>query len=67
VEQIKQEIVSGESTISPLMKSAGKKLTYFRFPFNHTGDTKEKHDSIAAVLELRGLLEWRAAGLPVSS
>ena len=54
VEQIEEEIVRGESAIGPLMKQAGKKLTYFRFPFNHTGDTKEKHDAIAAFLRQRG-------------
>jgi peptidoglycan/xylan/chitin deacetylase (PgdA/CDA1 family) len=54
VEQIQQEIVRGEFTVGPLMKEAGKKLAYFRFPMNHTGDTKEKHDSIAAFLAQRG-------------
>ncbi len=54
LEQIEQEIVRGESTVGPLMKQAGKKLTFFRFPMNHTGDTKEKHDAIAAFLSQRG-------------
>jgi peptidoglycan-N-acetylglucosamine deacetylase len=53
-EQIKEEIVRGESAIGPLMKEAGKKLTFFRFPFNHTGDTKAKHDELAAFLKQRG-------------
>jgi len=53
-EQIEQEIVRGESTIGPLMKQAGKKLVFFRFPMNHTGDTKLKHDEIAAFLARRG-------------
>ncbi len=53
VVQIEQEIVGGESTIGPLMKRAGKKLTFFRFPMNHTGDTKEKHDAIAEFLTQR--------------
>ena len=53
-EQIEQEIVRGESTIGPLMNEAGKKLAYFRFPMNHTGDTKVKHDAIAAFLSQRG-------------
>jgi peptidoglycan/xylan/chitin deacetylase (PgdA/CDA1 family) len=54
VEQIEQEIVRGEATIGPLLKRAGKKPAYFRFPMNHTGDTKEKHDLIAAFLSQRG-------------
>jgi peptidoglycan/xylan/chitin deacetylase (PgdA/CDA1 family) len=54
VEQIEEEIVRGEATIGPLMKESGKKLRFFRFPMNHTGDTKEKHDAIAAFLSQRG-------------
>ena len=53
-EQIEQEIVRGESIIGPLMKEAGKKLAFFRFPMNHTGDTKVKHDVIARFLSQRG-------------
>ncbi len=54
VAQIENEIIQGESTIGPLMKEAGKMLEFFRFPMNHTGDTKEKHDAIAAFLAGRG-------------
>jgi peptidoglycan-N-acetylglucosamine deacetylase len=46
VAQIEDEIVRGESTIGP--------VEFFRFPFNHTGDTKEKHDAVAAFLANRG-------------
>jgi peptidoglycan/xylan/chitin deacetylase (PgdA/CDA1 family) len=53
-ERIEREIVRGESTLGPLMKEAGKKLAFFRFPMNHTGDTKGKHDAIAAFLSKRG-------------
>jgi peptidoglycan/xylan/chitin deacetylase (PgdA/CDA1 family) len=54
VEQIEDEIVRGEATIAPLMKAAGKKLEFLRFPYNHTGDTKEKHDAVAAFMAKRG-------------
>jgi peptidoglycan/xylan/chitin deacetylase (PgdA/CDA1 family) len=54
VEQIEQEIVRGEATIGPPMKESGKRLAYFRFPMNHTGDTREKHDAIQAFLSQRG-------------
>jgi peptidoglycan/xylan/chitin deacetylase (PgdA/CDA1 family) len=54
VEQIEDEIVRGEATIAPLMKAAGKKLEFLRFPYNHTGDTKEKHDAVAAFIAKRG-------------
>jgi peptidoglycan/xylan/chitin deacetylase (PgdA/CDA1 family) len=53
VEQIESEIIRGEMIIGPLMKNAGKKLEFFRFPMNHTGDTQGKHDQIAAFLRDR--------------
>jgi peptidoglycan/xylan/chitin deacetylase (PgdA/CDA1 family) len=54
VEQIEDEIVRGEATIVPLMKAAGKKLEFLRFPYNHTGETREKHDAVAAFMAKRG-------------
>ncbi len=53
-EEIAEEIAGGETTAGPLMKEAGKRLVFFRFPMNHTGDTREKHDAIAAFLSRRG-------------
>ncbi len=47
VAQIEEEIVRGEASLGP-------KPTFFRFPMNHTGDTKEKHDAVAAFLAARG-------------
>ena len=54
VEQFEKEIVDGESSISPLMSKKHKPARYFRFPFNHTGDSTEKHDAITAFLQQRG-------------
>jgi peptidoglycan/xylan/chitin deacetylase (PgdA/CDA1 family) len=45
VDRIEDEIIKGEAAIRP---------RFFRFPFNHTGDTKDKHDRIAAFLARRG-------------
>jgi peptidoglycan/xylan/chitin deacetylase (PgdA/CDA1 family) len=53
-EEIERDIVRGESTLKSLMNKAGKKPEFFRFPMNHTGDTKAKHDRIAAFLSKRG-------------
>jgi peptidoglycan/xylan/chitin deacetylase (PgdA/CDA1 family) len=53
-EQYEDEILRGEATIVPVMKAAGRKPEFFRFPFNHTGDTKEKHDALAGFLAQRG-------------
>ena len=52
--QIEDEIVRGEAIFIPLMKQAGKKPDFFRFPMNHTGDTKEKHEQVSAFLSRRG-------------
>jgi peptidoglycan/xylan/chitin deacetylase (PgdA/CDA1 family) len=46
VKEIEREIVRGE-------KGLGKPR-FFRFPMNHTGDTREKHDAVAAFLAGRG-------------
>ena len=54
VEQFEHEIVAGEATIVPVLASVGKTPRYFRFPENRTGDTKEKHDAIAAFLVRHG-------------
>lgn len=54
VEEIESEIVRGEAAIAPLVEAAGKKLEFFRFPMNHTGDTAEKHEALAQFLKARG-------------
>jgi hypothetical protein len=51
---MEQEIVRGEATLVPLLREKGKKLEFFRFPMNHTGDTPAKHDAIATFLAQRG-------------
>ncbi|HMA39886.1 MAG TPA: polysaccharide deacetylase family protein [Gemmatimonadales bacterium] len=52
--QIEDEITRGEASIVPLMRAAGKRLQFFRFPMNHTGDTRERHDQVASFLSQRG-------------
>ena len=54
LEQFKQEVVTGEDSFRPLLAEVGKTPHYLRFPYNHTGDTKEKHDSVALFLKQRG-------------
>jgi peptidoglycan/xylan/chitin deacetylase (PgdA/CDA1 family) len=56
IEQFEKEIVDGEPSVRSLMAEKGKPLRYFRFPFNHTGETPEKHDAIAAFAQQRGYL-----------
>lgn len=50
VDEFKDEVIRGEKTIAQL----GGKPKYLRFPFNHGGDTKEKHEAVAAFLAERG-------------
>jgi len=52
--QIEEEVIRAETTFVPLMQQVGKKPGFFRFPMNHTGDTKEKHDQVATFLSQRG-------------
>jgi peptidoglycan/xylan/chitin deacetylase (PgdA/CDA1 family) len=54
IAQFEDEIVRGEKTFLPLMQAAGRDAKFFRFPFNHTGDTQEKHDAVAAFLKAHG-------------
>lgn len=39
-----------QSIIGPLLESVSRKPEFLRFPYNHTGDSEEEHDTIAAFL-----------------
>lgn len=54
MEQIEQEITRGEATIAPLLASVSRRPQFLRFPFNHTGDTAEKHNAIAVFMADHG-------------
>jgi peptidoglycan/xylan/chitin deacetylase (PgdA/CDA1 family) len=54
VAAIEREIIEGEATIGPLARKVGRSVRFFRFPYNHLGDTKEKQDGALAVLNARG-------------
>ena len=54
VDQIEQEIMRGEASFAPLLTNIGRNPQFLRFPHNHTGDTKEKHDAIAAFMAAHG-------------
>ena len=53
-ESFEREIIDGEPTVRLLMSGAGKQLRYLRFPFNHTGETADKHNAITAFLQQHG-------------
>ena len=54
VDRAEQEILRGESAIKPLLESVSREPRYMRFPYNHTGDTKQKHDAVVAFLASHG-------------
>lgn len=54
VAQIEQQILRGQETIVPLLQTVARKPKYLRFPYNHTGDTKEKRDAIAQLMATNG-------------
>lgn len=49
-----KEVVDGEASVKLLMAQTGQPLRYLRFPYNHTGETAEKHAMVAAFLQQRG-------------
>jgi hypothetical protein len=51
---MKAEIARAGSYLSPVLAARGRKLQFFRFPYNGTGDTRAKHDAVAAYLKRTG-------------
>lgn len=54
LDQIEQEIVTGEATIRPMAQKAGRQLQFFRFPYNHVGETEARRLAIEQMLAARG-------------
>jgi len=48
------DIIKGEKITKPLMTHYGKSLRYFRHPFLHAGESKEKADSLDLFLKSAG-------------
>lgn len=51
---LEREILQGEDTIGPMARRAGRSLRFFRFPFNHLGETAEKQAGAVSLLQARG-------------
>ena len=51
---IEREIIQGEASIGRLARKAGRSLRFFRFPFNHLGDTADKQAGAMGLLRARG-------------
>lgn len=54
IPEIEQEITRGEATVAPLLQAVQRNPRFLRFPYNHTGDTRQKHDAIAAFMAAHG-------------
>lgn len=51
---IEQEVVKGEATIRPMAVSSDRSIPFFRFPYNHLGETETKRLAIEKLLASRG-------------
>jgi peptidoglycan/xylan/chitin deacetylase (PgdA/CDA1 family) len=51
---LEREILQGEATIGPMAQRVGRSLRFFRFPFNHLGETAEKQAGAVSLLQARG-------------
>ena len=54
VAEIEHEITAGEPMIDQALARVHRRPRFLRFPFNHTGDTPEKHDAVAAFMGAHG-------------
>jgi len=53
-EQMEKEITRADDRLRPILVANHRILRFFRFPYNDTGDTQEKHDAVATFLKERG-------------
>jgi len=53
-EQFDQDVIANEKILDSVRAKDGSNFRYFRFPYNHTGNTETKHSAVAAFLAKRG-------------
>ncbi len=53
LQQYMDEVIHGEVVTRSLMQERGFNKLYFRYPYNHTGNTKEAKESLQAFLKSR--------------
>lgn len=54
LQEIEAEIVRGEATIRPMAEKAGRQLEFFRFPYNHAGNTEARRGALSGILHRHG-------------
>ena len=62
VDEFLDDAIKGEVVMAQLLKQRGKTLTWFRYPYLHSGTTAEIHDVILTFLDHHG---YRAAPVTV--
>ncbi len=60
--QFTDDVLKGEVVIRPLVESRGRKLTWFRYPYLHSGTSAESHQGIVDFLAAR---QYRVAPVTV--
>jgi peptidoglycan/xylan/chitin deacetylase (PgdA/CDA1 family) len=51
---VRQEIVAGEATLAPIARQFNRPVTFYRFAYNHLGDSEAKRSAIDGVLAEHG-------------
>jgi peptidoglycan/xylan/chitin deacetylase (PgdA/CDA1 family) len=54
IAQIEQEVARGELTIRPMAERAHRPIRFYRFAYNHVGDSEEKRAAVEQLLGRRG-------------
>ena len=62
ISQFGDDVVKGEVIMRPLIEQRGGRLTWFRYPFLHSGTSEEAHAAIVEFLEQR---QYRVAPVTV--
>ncbi len=53
LERFTDDVVKGEVVIRPLLERRGRTLTWFRYPYLHSGQNADSHDAITRCLDSR--------------
>jgi len=54
VQAFEDDVIANETVLAPVWASASGGRRYFRFPYNHAGDTAAKHNAVLSFLAARG-------------
>jgi peptidoglycan-N-acetylglucosamine deacetylase len=63
-EQFLGDVRKGSDALEPMLSGFGQKKRYFRYPFLHYGDTRERRKAVGPFLEDRGYIVAPATVIP---